>query len=130
MRCFHKAITLSLLTRSLTGIEIVIAIEIENHVDERGVLCSHLNDSPITISISIPNSIKKRELSWSLVSSLDGVVQGLVHIRFEIVHMLQPDTQADIIRGYAGGGLLGPGQLLVGGGGRVDDQGLGVADVG
>ena len=44
--------------------------------------------------------------------------------------ILQANRETDIVGGDTGRGLFGRGQLLMGGGGRVDHQALGVADVG
>lgn len=49
---------------------------------------------------------------------------------FDIVEVFNSDRHSNHIRSYPTPFLLGIGELLVRGGGRVNDQGLGVPDVG
>ena len=51
-------------------------------------------------------------------------------IGLDIIQMLNPHRHANHVRRHPTPFLLGLGELLVRGGGRVDDQGLGVPDVG
>ena len=59
-----------------------------------------------------------------------GCLNGLVEIGDDVANVLDADRQADEFGRDAGCGLLLYGELLVGGGGRMNDEGLGVADVG
>jgi len=49
---------------------------------------------------------------------------------FDVVQMLNPHRDPNHVRRHPTPFLLGIGELLVRGGGRVNDQGLGVPDVG
>ena len=56
--------------------------------------------------------------------------QGVVQIIDDILNILDAHTESNEIRGDAGGLLFGLAELLVGRGGRVNHQALGVPDVG
>ena len=56
--------------------------------------------------------------------------QRLIDVHDDIAHVLDPDGETDIILRHTGRLLLCPRELLVRGGGRMDDEALGVADVG
>src|SRR5471030_3038354 len=55
---------------------------------------------------------------------------GLIEIPNDVVHILNSNRDSDEVLAHAGGQLLRIVQLLVGGGGRVNDQALGVTEVG
>jgi hypothetical protein len=57
-------------------------------------------------------------------------VDRVVEVVDDVGDVFDADREADEVGGDAGGGLLFVGELLVGGGGGVDDERLGVADVG
>jgi hypothetical protein len=56
--------------------------------------------------------------------------QGVLEVGLDVLDVLDAHRHPHQVRAYAGALLLGFRQLLVGGGRRVDDQRLGIADVG
>ena len=65
-----------------------------------------------------------------LSSGALGGAEAGVEVGQDVLERLEADGQADQVGGDAGGGLLGLGQLRVGGRRRVDGQAADVADVG
>lgn len=59
-----------------------------------------------------------------------GGLDGLLDVGRDVINVLDADRDADEVRGDAGALELVRAQLLVRGAGRVDDQRLGVADIG
>ena len=59
-----------------------------------------------------------------------GGAQGLVEIGLDVLDVFNSDRHTDVLRGDAGLELFLFGELGVGGGRGMDDQRLGVADVG
>ena len=53
-----------------------------------------------------------------------------VQISDNILNVLNTHAQTDEVRGDTGSLLLGLGELLMGGGGRVNHQAFGIADIG
>ena len=67
--------------------------------------------------------------TWQLLVAV-GSLDGLIEIGEDIANVLDADGEADQLGRDAGAGLLLDGELLVRGGGGMDDERLGVADVG
>ena len=65
----------------------------------------------------------------SVGSAGRGLGQGLVDVVDDVVDVLDPDGQSDRLRPDTGLDQLLVGQLAVGGGGRMDGQGLGVPQI-
>jgi len=76
------------------------------------------------------NSIMCKGSELVISYSVAGSFQGLVEIPDNIVDGFQAHGHADHVRTDSGGDLFLIVELPVGGGGWVDDQGFGVADVG
>ena len=58
------------------------------------------------------------------------VGDGLIEIGEDVADILDADGESDQLGGHAGAGLLLDGKLLVRGGRGMDDQRLGIADIG
>ena len=65
-----------------------------------------------------------------LLSGAVGGGDGLVEVGEDVADVLGADGEANHLGRDAGVGLLLDGELRVGGGGGMDDEGFGVADVG
>lgn len=84
----------------------------------------------LRVSAACASRIKKTVHRRATASPFSGLGQGLIDIPNDVAKGLQSNGKADQVGRHASGNLLLFGQLTVGGGGRVYDQGLGVADVG
>ena len=59
-----------------------------------------------------------------------GGAEGLVEVVADVGYVFDAHRDADVFGADAGRELFGFGELLVGSGGRVDDEGFGIAEVG
>ncbi len=65
-----------------------------------------------------------------LIGGLRREGEGLIEVPDDVLRVLQADGDADQVGAHAGGDELFLGELAMRRGGRVDDQGAGIADVG
>ena len=86
---------------------------------------------PVLHETRLDESRSGRERIDALLGRLQpGGHKGLLEIIDDVFDVFQAETHPDEVRGDAAFDLLFVGQLLVRGDPRVDDEGLGVADVG